>query len=80
MSENWWTSLYAKCTPECERSAVCADCGLRKAPRGRSVPVEAANGYCDRECPGHDRDPLPGHLWPGELAQLQEQAQEEGIL
>ncbi len=44
----------------------CVDCGLRKEPWGRSAPLEMANGLCDHECPGYDKDPRPGGLWPGE--------------
>lgn len=24
------------------------------------------NGLCDFECPGYERRPRPGHLWPSE--------------
>ncbi len=58
------------CTIECELMPQCAACGQRKAPRGRSVPMEASNGYCDHECPGYGLIPMPGHLWPGELAAI----------
>lgn len=44
----------------------CVDCGLKKAPRGRSVGLEAVSGYCGFGCPGYPTDPQPGQLWPGE--------------
>jgi hypothetical protein len=44
----------------------CTTCGRRKAPRGRSVAAEAANGMCSWDCPGYAQDPDPGDLWPGE--------------
>lgn len=44
----------------------CNVCGRGKAPHGRSVSLEAANSYCDDECPGYRQDPLPGCLFPGE--------------
>jgi len=42
----------------------CVVCHRRKAPHGRSVPYEL--GLCNHECPGYDKEPLPGCLWPGE--------------
>lgn len=59
-------SSFDLCTDACEASPECSRCHLRKAPRGRSVPLEAANGYCSWDCPGYTDDPQPGHLWPGE--------------
>mgnify|MGYP001229600207 CR=1 FL=1 len=47
-------------------AAQCEVCGRRKAPRGRSVPAEMANGMCGNECPGYDQPPEPYDLWPGE--------------
>ena len=44
----------------------CTVCHLRKKPRGRSAPLEAANSLCDHECPGYNQAPEPGELWPGE--------------
>lgn len=50
--------------------ARCARCGRNKIPRGRSAPMEMANGLCHRsECEGYDEPPLPGDLWPGETAE-----------
>lgn len=55
------------CTPACEAMPDCVVCKKRKAPRGRSVPMEAANSYCHMlDCPGYFMDPKAGHLWPGE--------------
>ena len=61
---------WKDCTIECEKIVDCTVCGRRKPPRGRSVPMEAASGYCEHECPGHDAEPLGGHLWRGELAEM----------
>lgn len=44
----------------------CKECGKTKAPRGRSAPAELY--LCDMHCPGWDKYPLPGDLWPGETA------------
>ena len=57
------------CTDECEAMPHCFVCGMRKNPRGRSAPMEMANGLCDRDCSGYDAEPRAGHLWPGELKQ-----------
>ena len=45
-------------------SVYCASCGQRKAPIGRSVPLEMY--LCDWECRGYREVPLSGSLWPGE--------------
>lgn len=48
----------------------CSVCGKRKAPRGRSVPLELNWSMCTSEpideCPGYRQAPLPGDLWAGE--------------
>lgn len=49
--------------------ARCTVCGLNKKPRGRSAPLEMANGLCDHECEGYDQPPFAGDLWPGETAE-----------
>lgn len=67
-------SITPACTIDCERVVDCTVCHRRKPPIGRSVPVEAATGYCEHECPGHDKEPRPGHLWPGELERAREEA------
>lgn len=54
------------CAEKCRTPVDCKTCGMRKAPVGRSVPMEAANSYCDSECSGYREDPYPPHLWPGE--------------
>jgi len=41
-------SVTDDCTPACEAQPWCATCGRRKSPRGRSVPMPAAGGYCAR--------------------------------
>lgn len=58
------------CTTDCERVVYCDTCGMRKQPTGRSVPMVAANSYCSWDCSGYQQDPKPGHLWPGELAEM----------
>lgn len=55
-----------RCTEDCRAVVECGRCGKRKAPRGRSVPVAAAGGYCDSQCLGYYGDPKPPHLWPNE--------------
>lgn len=59
--------MSTPCTEKCAAMPTCAECGRRKAPRGRSVPMEAANGYCNWECPGYGLEPRSGHLWPEEV-------------
>jgi 23S rRNA (adenine2503-C2)-methyltransferase len=44
----------------------CRTCFRTKKPIGRSAPMEAANGYCDTDCPGYVEHPHPGYLWPDE--------------
>lgn len=65
-------SVTVDCTEKCEADATCTVCGRRKPPIGRDVPAEASGGYCEHECPGHNEEPRPGHLWPGELARSKE--------
>jgi hypothetical protein len=55
--------VEAGCDAKCWRQVRCAVCLHRKQPRGRSVPPEAANSYCDHDCPGYDQEPVPPHLW-----------------
>ncbi len=47
-------------------AVYCQVCGLRKKPRGRSAGAAMASSLCDDECPGYQKEPLPGDLWPGE--------------
>lgn len=54
------------CTEICWRPVKCTECRRTKAPRGRSVPAEAATGYCSYDCEGYEKEPKPGHLWPEE--------------
>lgn len=61
-----------KCTVECEAATYCDVCRLRKPPRGRSVPMEMANGMCGPDCSGYYKPPMSGHLWPGELGRARE--------
>jgi hypothetical protein len=62
------TDSPARPTPEAPQevgvAVKCRTCGQRKAPRGRSVPMEMY--LCDHECPGYREEPYPGYLWPGE--------------
>ncbi len=55
------------CTKDCEIMPNCLTCGLMKKPIGRDAPAACQGGYCDEECSGYRQDPMPGHLWPGEL-------------
>jgi hypothetical protein len=49
--------------------AICSVCGRPKNPRGRSAPPEIAGLLCrPLFCPGYERPPYPGDLWPGESA------------
>lgn len=54
--------------PECGAPyPTCTVCGMDKPPRGRSVPMETASGYCcSHDCKGYWQEPLTGDLWPGE--------------
>lgn len=65
-------SVTAECTIECERQVDCTECGMRKHPVGRDPGIYTASSYCPHECPGHDKEPRPGHLWPGELRRERE--------
>lgn len=47
----------------------CAVCHRTKTPRGRSAPLEMANGLCSWDCPGYSEPPPVGDLWPGETRQ-----------
>lgn len=63
------------CTVEkCEAIPDCKVCGMRKHPMGRDPGAAAANGYCGHDCHGYRLDPPAGHLWPGELKRLREEA------
>lgn len=61
---------WKNCTIDCERVVECVVCGRRKAPAGRDPGAYMSNSYCEYECPGRHQDPPPGHLWPGELADM----------
>lgn len=56
----------SRCIPECWVMPTCTVCHRPKPPRGRSVALEAANGYCEHECHGYEQQPRPGHHWPNE--------------
>ena len=48
------------CTAACWTETQCPVCRRPQSPRGRSVPLAAANGYCDgHECAGRTQR----HLW-----------------
>ena len=49
------------CTPECWTETECQVCHLPQAPRGRSVALIAAAGYCYSDCPGWVT--VRRHLW-----------------
>jgi hypothetical protein len=59
---------WETCTTWCERVVYCIVCHKRKTPRGRSAPMEMR--CCDNDCPGYAQEPTAGHLWPGELAEM----------
>ncbi len=59
-------SVTENCNELCERRSVCTTCHRYKAPHGRSVAAEAANGYCTDDCIGYQDEPTAGHLWAGE--------------
>ena len=63
------------CTIDCIAHQVCVVCRRRKAPRGRSVPLEMVNGLCTDACEGYQQAPNPGHLWPDEEAEVLRTAQ-----
>jgi len=65
-------SVATDCTAACEAAPRCDVCHLTKKPRGRSAPLEMANGLCDDHCPGYRQKTLAGHLWPGELERSRE--------
>lgn len=48
-------------------NVYCVVCKRSKAPRGRSLPHQVYDSYCNRDnCIGYDHDPFPGDLFPGE--------------
>ena len=47
------TGTVANCTIDCIAHQVCVVCRRRKAPRGRSVPLEMTNGLCTDACEGY---------------------------
>lgn len=66
MRPDYWKD----CTKACEREAVCVVCHKYKRPSGRSVPLAMENSRCDSTCPGYSQEPTVGHLWSGELAEM----------
>lgn len=57
----------SECVEACRAPVKCVDCGRTKAPRGRDVAAAANGSYCTgSECDGYHKDPVAGHLWPGE--------------
>jgi hypothetical protein len=60
------SDLTDACTENCWHPVTCRVCGKRKAPRGRSVALEAGSGLCGYDCLGYWSDPSPGRLWPEE--------------
>lgn len=72
--------MTTPCTLACWAMPECARCGMRKAPRGRSVALAAATGYCGVDCDGYHEDPKAGHFWPDEEPEHKEAARvrEEG--
>jgi hypothetical protein len=60
-------------TEACYAQPHCTVCGKRKAPNGRSVPMEMATSLCNADCNGYHQEPLPGHLWPDERPRLRDE-------
>lgn len=54
--------LGSGCVYACWSPTMCPTCRRNMAPRGRSVPMEAASGFCQCD---HASDPAmnPRHLW-----------------
>lgn len=67
-----------KCTLACWAMPDCHRCKLRKAPFGRSIPLEASTGYC--HCEGYYEPPKPGHYWPEEERELRLQVRQRLML
>ena len=62
---------WKDCTVECEATQRCTVCGRLKLPVGRSAPMAMHGSRCDsHECEGYWKDPAPGHLWPGEIKDM----------
>lgn len=54
------------CGPKCWTEVRCPVCGMPFPPVGRSVPLEAANGYCCTTIPCDPADEVDfrwRHLW-----------------
>lgn len=67
-----------ECTVKCESRPDCEVCGRRKQPAGRSMPSASYGGYCSpAECPGYYQGELAGHLFRGELAEMNEHEGDE---
>ena len=49
-------------------AVYCRACKMRKKPIGRSAGLDMAGSLCDSDCEGYYSKPIPGSLWPGELA------------
>ncbi len=45
-------------------AVYCLECGLQKAPRGRSIPLGML--MCTNDCEGYAEVPRVGDLWPRE--------------
>jgi len=58
--------VMAGCTEACTETPDCTVCGRPKALRGRSYPLAMGGGRCNYDCPGYDKEPWPGHIWPEE--------------
>ena len=50
------------CTDTCWTEQYCEVCRRPIPPAGRSVPLEAAGGFCEIECGGYPKRNLR-HLW-----------------
>ncbi len=66
---------WKDCTIECETTQRCVVCDRTKKPVGRyGGPYDRY--MCDDDCEGYRQDPKPGHLWPGEIADMDREEEE----
>jgi hypothetical protein len=64
-----------RCSALCELMPECIVCHKTKKPYGRDAPP--SSNYCDSDCPAYQSSPKAGHLWPGELAQMDAPPEDE---
>lgn len=64
------TDFLYEHTEDCWAAPECVVCHRHKKPFGRDAGVAAANGFCDSDCEGYDKEPRAGHFWPDEEPKL----------